>query len=131
MGVPAAVLGDKITTTCVGHQWIPPPPAPGNPAPAPPMPFSAPALQGVVSSVLIEGKPAVVAGCTGLNTPPHVGLHISDPKMAPPAQSGSVVTGSNTVLAGGLPLANLSSSCTACFGPATLAATAATVLVGP
>jgi uncharacterized Zn-binding protein involved in type VI secretion len=131
MGVPAAVMGDLITTACVGHMWIPPPPATGGLAPAPPLPFSAPVLVGTVPTVLIQGKPAAVAGNTGVNTPPHVGIHITDPKFAPPSQAGTVVTGSNSVLAGGLPLANLSSTCTACFGPATLAASAATVLVGP
>jgi uncharacterized Zn-binding protein involved in type VI secretion len=88
-------------------------------------------LQGTVGSVLIEGKPAVVVGSGGVNTPPHVGLYMTDPKMAPPTQTGSVLSGSGTVFVGGSPLANLSSSCTACVGPATLAASATSVLVGP
>ena len=66
-----------------------------------------------------------------MSVPPHVGLHASDPFMAPPLQQGTVVSGSVTVLVEGKPLANMSSSCTMCMGPAvSLVATGATVLVG-
>ena len=40
-----------------------------------------------------------------MNTPPHVGLHASDPFMAPPMQIGRVVSGSPTVMIGGKPAA--------------------------
>ena len=128
MGTPAAVAGDQITGICVGHQTISPV---GNPIPAPPMPFAAPLTTGLSTSVLIGGKPAAVVGSGGLAVPPHVGLHASDPFMAPPMQRGTVVSGSPTVLVEGKPLATMSSSCTMCMGPATsLVATGATVLVG-
>jgi uncharacterized Zn-binding protein involved in type VI secretion len=128
MGTPAAVAGDQITGICVGHQIIGPL---GNPLPAPPMPFSAPLTTGLSTSVLIGGKPAALVGSSGMSVPPHVGLHASDPFMAPPMQQGNVVSGSPTVLVEGKPLATMSSSCTMCMGPAvSLVATGATVLVG-
>lgn len=129
MGQPAAVLGDRITGTCAGHQ-IPSPPA-GNPGPAPPMPFSAPVTNQCATKVLIGGKPAVVVGAWGVNMPPHVGLHASDPHMAPPMQRGTVTGGSGTVLVEGKPAARMGSPCTMCLGlPGQLLGTAATVLIG-
>jgi uncharacterized Zn-binding protein involved in type VI secretion len=108
-----------------------PNPASGAPQPSPaPMPFSAPLLLGLEMTVLIEGKPAAVLGSNGLNTPPHVGLHPSDPFMAPPMQKGTVTQGSPTVLIGGKPAARTGSMCTVCFGlPGQLTGTAATVQI--
>lgn len=127
-GTPAAVMGDRIMGTCMGHQ-IPTPV--GAPAPAPPMPFSAPLLQGLAVKVLIAGKPAAVVGSSGMNTPPHVGLHPSDPFMAPPMQQGRVVAGSTTVLIEGKPAAKTGGQCLICMGlPGNLVGSAATVLIG-
>ena len=128
-GTPAAVMGDRIMGTCMGHQ-IPSPPV-GNPGPAPPMPFSAPLLQGLATKVLIGGKPAAVVGSSGMNTPPHVGLHVSDPFMGPPTQQGRVVAGSMTVLIEGKPAAKTGAQCMICLGlPGNLLGSAATVLIG-
>jgi uncharacterized Zn-binding protein involved in type VI secretion len=128
MGTPAAVMGDRINAVCAIHLL----PGPlGAPMPSPPLPFSAPLLQGVATKVLIAGKPAAVAGSSGFNTPPHVGLHPSDPFMVPPQQRGTVVMGSTTVLIEGKPAARTGSPCTVCAGlPGQLAGTAATVLIG-
>lgn len=124
MGTPAAVAGDRIMGTCAGH--VIPGPL-GVPVPAPPLPFSAPVLVGVVPTVLIAGKPAVVAGCSGNNLPPHVGLHPSDPFLV--VQMGRVLMGSPTVLAGGKPLARTGSQVMTCTVPGALVGTAMTVLV--
>ena len=126
MPAPAAVMGDKVTGMCAIHQ-IPTPS--GAPTLGPPMPFSAPLLQGLEATVTIGGKPVAVVGASGYNTPPHVGLHASDPYLAPPMQVGRVVSGSTTVLAGGKPIASAQSTCTCCATPGTLVATATTVLV--
>ena len=129
MGVPAAVLGDRISATCAIH--LVPNPTSGVPQPGPPMPFSAPVTLGTCPTVQVSGKPVVVVGAQGTNTPPHVGLHPADPFMAPPTQMGVVVQGSATVLAGGTPVARSGDACTACGMPgATLTGTAATVQVG-
>lgn len=128
MGMPAAVLGDRINATCAGHQ-VPTPS--GAPTVGPPMPFSAPVTTGCASTVLIGGKPAVVVGAAGTNTPPHVGLHASDPHLAPPTQRGTVTAGSGTVLVEGKPAAHSTSSATVCLGqPGQLVGSAADVLVG-
>src|SRR5438132_9743372 len=104
MGQPACVMGDKVTGTCALHQI--PNPASGAPQPAPPMPFSAPLVQNLSTTVLIGGKPAAVAGSSGLNAPPHVGLHPADPFMVPTTQMGTVMVGSTTVLFDGKPAAH-------------------------
>lgn len=129
MGTPAAVMGDQITAQCAIH--LMPNPATGAPQPSPPLPFSAPLLQQTVSTVLISGKPAAVQGSSGMCTPPHVGLHPSDPYMVPTAQLGQVVVGSATVLIGGSPAASQASTCTVCGSlPGTLMASGSTVLIG-
>jgi uncharacterized Zn-binding protein involved in type VI secretion len=129
MGTPAVVMGDKVTGTCAIHQI--PNPASGAPQPSPPMPFSAPLLQGLVPDVLISGKPAAVMGSSGYNTPPHVGLHPSDPYMVPTMQEGRVVVGSATVLIGGKPAAKTGCQVSTCAQvPGTIAGTASTVLIG-
>jgi uncharacterized Zn-binding protein involved in type VI secretion len=128
MGTPAAVMGDKVSATCAIHQ-IPSPV--GAPMPAPPMPFSAPLTQNLAATVQIGGKPAVVAGSSGLNMPPHVGLHPSDPFMAPPVQMATVTGGSSSVLFEGKPAARTGAPCTVCAGaPGQLAGTASSVLIG-
>jgi uncharacterized Zn-binding protein involved in type VI secretion len=122
------VAGDQIVGTCAGHQ-IPGPS--GAPAPAPPLPFAAPLLLGLAATVLIGGKPAAVVGSNGLNTPPHVGLHASDPYLTPTFQQGTVAVGSSTVLFEGKGAASATATCTCCIGgPGTITATGTPVLVG-
>jgi uncharacterized Zn-binding protein involved in type VI secretion len=128
MGTAAAVLGDKITATCNGHQV--PNPSSGAPQPGPPFPFSAAITTQCEPTVLIGGKPAAVQGAWGLNVPPHVGLHVSDPHAVPAQQKGTITQGSPTVKFGGKPAARTGSACTVCLGaPGQLAGTAQTVLI--
>ena len=128
MGSPAIVMGDQITGQCPIHMI--PNPARGMPQPSPPLPFSAPVNIGVVNTVLIGGKPAAVMGSSGMNTPPHVGLHPADPYFVPVMQVGRVVSGSMTVLIGGQPAATQQSTCTCCATPGTPMPTTTTVLIG-
>jgi len=98
------VMGDKVQGQCAIHQV--PNPASGAPQPSPaPLPFSAPLLTGLEQTVTIGGKAVAVVGSSGMNTPPHVGLHPSDPFFVPNTQQGMVVSGSPTVTAGGKPIA--------------------------
>lgn len=128
MGAPAIVMGDRITGQCPVH--LVPNPSTGAPQPAPPLPFSAPLTMGTVSSVLIEGRQAAVVGSSGYNTPPHVGLHPSDPFLLPAMQRGMVQSGSPTVLIGGQPAATAQSSCLCCATPGSLVPSVTTVLIG-
>lgn len=128
MGTPAAVMGDKIMGTCAVHQI--PNPASGAPQPGPPMPFQAPLLQGLATKTMIAGKPAAVMGSSGMNTPPHVGLHPADPFMAPPTQMGQVMQGSPTVFIEGKPAARTGSQVTMCANvPGQLVGSASMVLI--
>jgi uncharacterized Zn-binding protein involved in type VI secretion len=129
MGTPAIVMGDRVTGVCPIHQ-IPNPAAFGAPTPGPPMPFSAPITLNTVPNVLIGGKPAAVLGRQGFNTPPHMGLHVSDPFMVPAMQIGRIVSGSATVLIGGKPAATQSSQTMMCTSPGALLPTVMTVLIG-
>lgn len=107
------VMGDKIQGQCAIHQV--PNPSSGAPQPSPaPMPFSAPLLSGLEATVTIGGKAVAVMGSSGYNTPPHVGLHPSDPYMVPTMQEGKVLTGSPTVTAGGKAMATSSSQVSMC-----------------
>ncbi len=130
MGAPAAVAGDQIVGMCAVHQ-VPGPT--GTPIPAPaPLPFAAPLTTGLAATVLIGGQPVAVSASCGLNTPSHVGLHVSDPFALPTAQLGQVVVGSATVLAEGRGVAYSGCQVSQCAQiPATLTGSAVTVLVGP
>lgn len=128
MGAPAIVMNDQITGQCPNH--LMPNPATGAPQPSPPLPFSAPLTMNLATSVLIGGSAAAVAGSQGLNTPPHVGLHPSDPFMVPAMEIGQVVVGSVTVMIESKPAATAESTCTCCVVPGTLVPSVATVLIG-
>jgi uncharacterized Zn-binding protein involved in type VI secretion len=111
MSQPAAIMGDAITAQCTIHLI---PGAMGAPQPGPPMPFSAKLTQGLATTVSIAGRPAAVQGSSGLNLPPHVGLHPSDPFLVPAQQTGRVLMGSVTVLIEGKGAARTGSSCSVC-----------------
>ena len=128
MGEPAVVMNDRVTGQCLTH--VIPNPVSGAPQPSPPMPFSAPLLQALATTVFIGGQPAAVQGSWGVNTPPHVGLHPSDPHAVPTVQRGTVVSGSTTVSFDGLPAAKTGSTCTCCVEPGQLVGSASTVLIG-
>lgn len=127
MPAPPIVLGDRIAGQCPNHLI---PGAFGLPQPSPPMPFSAPLQQGLATTVMIGGKPAAVVGSSGMNAPPHVGLHLSDPFLAPPSQVGRILTGSPTVTIERKPVATQQSSCTCCLVPGQLVPSITTVLIG-
>jgi uncharacterized Zn-binding protein involved in type VI secretion len=128
MGAPAVVLNDRIMGSCPVHQ-VPSPS--GSPMPCPaPLPFSAPLTTGLATTVTIGGKPAAVQGSSGINTPPHPGLHASDPYMVPTSQQGKVVVGSSTVQIEGKAAAYTGCQVSTCTGvPGQIAGSAATVLV--
>jgi uncharacterized Zn-binding protein involved in type VI secretion len=120
MSAPAIVQGDRIMGVCPNHPVPPGPPVP--------LPFSAPLMNGLSTTVQIGGKPVAVVGSSGYNMPPHVG--ISDGYAAPMMQEGKILSGSATVQIGGKPAATAQSMCTCCVVPGQLVPSVATVLVG-
>ncbi|MBF6606460.1 MAG: PAAR domain-containing protein [Chloroflexi bacterium] len=123
------VANDQVTGQCAIH--LIPNPATGAPQPSPPLPFTAPLTVGLATTVLIGGKAAAVLGSSGANTPPHVGLHPSDPFLVPPMQQGLILTGSPTVLLGGQPAATTDSTCSCCGIPGgTAVPSVTTVTIG-
>lgn len=122
------VMGDTIKGQCATHTV--PNPNSGAPQPSPaPMPFDAPLTDGLCSSVTIGGKAVAVLGSSGLNTPPHVGLHPTDPKVVATTQKGQILSGSATVTAGGKAIATDSSQTLMCSEPGTPVATVGDVTV--
>ena len=128
MGAAAVVMGDQITGTCPVHQI----PAPSGTAPVSGLPFQGPLLQGLATSVRIGRQPAAVQGSSGVNTPPHVGLHASDPAMSPTNQKGQVVAGSASVYFEGKSAAYTGCGVTHCMPPipGQVNGTGTTVMIG-
>lgn len=128
MGQPAVVMQDQIFGTCAVH-FIPG--AAGAPMPAPPLPFAAPLLTGLAMTVHSGGTPVAVQGSQGFNTPPHVGLHPSDPYLVPATQIGQVVVGSTRVMAEGKPMAYTGCPVTMCNSvPGQVVGSGVTVMIG-
>jgi uncharacterized Zn-binding protein involved in type VI secretion len=123
MSAPAIVAGDRIVGVCPNHL------VGGPQVPAGPQPFSAPLTLGLVSTVLIGGKPAAVLGSSGYNTPPHT-APLTDAWAAPMLQEGKVLSGSPTVTIGGKPAATAQSSCLCCATPGQLTPTVPSVVIG-
>lgn len=102
---------DTIEGDCPGHMK----PAPnGGPVAAGPQKFKAVIDSGLDITVFINDKAAAIAGSSGLNASPHIGLHPSDFYAVPSNQVGNVVTGSPTVFVGGYPIATTDSVVTMC-----------------
>ena len=114
MGSPALVMGDRISGTCPNHLI----PSASGTQPAGPLPFSAPITQGLNQNVQIGGKPAAVIGSSGYNTPPHIGI-VDGSFATPTMQVGKIVSGSSSVLIGGVPAATFQSNATICASSAT------------
>lgn len=125
-----AVQGDIIQGNCLpGTHQIPGPLGVPIPSPAP-LPFVGPLQSGLESSVTIGGKPVAVVGSSGDNTPPHIGLHASDPtQIVMKLQVGQVLSGSPTVTFGGKPAATSQSQCKICGGTAQIKCTTMNVTV--
>jgi uncharacterized Zn-binding protein involved in type VI secretion len=124
------VQGDQVTAQCAIH--VIPNPATGAPQPSPsPLPFAAPLTVALATSVTIGGKPAAIVGSQGYNSPPHVGLHPSDPFFVPTLQQTVVTSGAMDVLIEGQPAATDQSMATCCGVPGgTPMPTTTSVMIG-
>jgi uncharacterized Zn-binding protein involved in type VI secretion len=127
MGANAALVGDKIVAFCPIHQLIGPL---GAPLPTPLLPFSAAIATGCSKKTTINGKPIVLVGATGLNQPPHVGLHASDPNAVPLTQIGSVTASPALTLVEGLAVVVSGATCAVCAEAPGAIVGSSNVLVG-
>lgn len=111
------------------HLIKPPPP------PAPPVlvphPFDGVISSNCVATVMIEGKPAAVAGSVAINRP-H--LPIGGTFVIPPRNQGTIFKGSTTVMIGGRPAARAGDPALTCNDPVDVAVgrvvAASSVLIG-
>jgi uncharacterized Zn-binding protein involved in type VI secretion len=131
MGVPAANGAAHVVGVDVHIVLVP---TPGGPVPTPlPHPFSGLVDGGLVQTVKVAGQPAAVVGSTATNSPAHLPTPPGVSFQRPPANRGTIMMGSPTVLVGGKPLARLGDPVLTCNDPADLPAgqivAAGTVLV--
>jgi uncharacterized Zn-binding protein involved in type VI secretion len=70
--------------------------SPGGPVPTPmPMPFSGQLDANLSSTVFIDNQPVALVDSQASNSPPHIPT--AGPFQKPPADKGTVTTGSSTV----------------------------------
>ncbi len=128
MGVPAAKQGDQVVAT---DMHLIQPPGPTAPI-LTPHPFTGIIDGGLSSDVKIMGMPAATQNSTATNTPAHV--PIGGTFVKPPANRGTIILGSPTVLINGKPAARNGDPVLTCNDPADLPAgavvAAGTVLLG-
>ncbi|MFF3159373.1 PAAR domain-containing protein [Streptomyces sp. NPDC057910] len=117
MSRPAARLGDRVAGL---DRHIVLVPAPTGPVPTLlPFSFSGTLSTGCCATVLIEGKPAAVVGSKALNLPPHIPpTPPGGTFLRPPDNTGTVSTGSATVLIGGKPAGRAGDTVMTCSDPA-------------
>jgi len=132
MGMPAATANSIVTGVDIHIVLVP---TPGGPVPTPlPHPFNGTIDGGLVESVKINGQPAAVVGSTATNAPAHFPTPPGTAFQKPPANRGTVLSGSATVRIGGKPAARNGDPVTTCNDPADLPAgtivAAGTVLIG-
>ncbi len=100
MSNPAAKFGDLIKANDM-HNVINPD---GSVVPQI-LPFNGVILDGCVSNVQINNKPAAIVGSKAKNVPVHVQMPPATSFVKPPTNEGEITIGSKTVLIGGKPAA--------------------------
>jgi uncharacterized Zn-binding protein involved in type VI secretion len=121
VGQPAAKQGDQITATDTHIVMVPAPP--GSPVPTPSLhPFAGIINGGLSSDVNIMGMPAATVDSTADNTPPHSPASPGTAFKSPPANKGTIKTGSSTVKINGKMAARNGDTAMTCNDPADLPA---------
>ena len=132
MSKPAAKQGDQIVGTDTHIVLVP---SPGGPVPTPlPHPFVGIIDGNLSKDVFIMGRPAATVGSTAKNTPPHIPTPPGTSFQKPPSNTGTVITGSATVLINSKPAARSGDTANTCNDPADLpvgkVVAVGTVLIG-
>ena len=95
MGLPAAKQNDQVVGIDIHIVMVP---SISGQVPTPlPHPFSGPLDQQLSSDVRIEGRFAATVGSVASNNPPHIPTPPGVAFQIPPANRGTVTTGSATV----------------------------------
>jgi uncharacterized Zn-binding protein involved in type VI secretion len=133
VGQPAAKQGDEITATDTHIVMVPAPPGPPVPTQLT-HPFDG-IINGVLSSdVNIMGKPAATVDSTADNIPPHGPASPGSAFKSPPANKGTIKSGSATVKINGKMAARNGDTAMTCNDPADLpvgkVVATGTVLIG-
>lgn len=116
---PAARQGDSVVGTDTHVVMVPAPPGAAVPTPGP-HPFAGSLVEGLVTDVLIAGRPAATVGSVARCLPPHVPVPPTGPFQRPPSNRGTVQAGSATVLIAGQPAARLGDPVVTCNDPVDL-----------
>lgn len=116
MGQPAAKQGDQVLATDTHIVLIP---SASGSVPTPlPNPFTGNIDGNLSSDVKIMGMPAAIVGSTATNIPPHIPQ--GGPFQKPPANRGTIQTGSSTVMINGQPAARNGDKAITCNDPVDL-----------
>lgn len=118
MGQPAARKGDQVIGTDMHVVMVPS--GPSLVATPLPHPFSGPIRGGLSRDVRIGGEPAATVGSTARNTPPHTPAAPGISFQKPPANQGTIQTGSATVRINGKAAARAGDKALTCNDPADL-----------
>jgi uncharacterized Zn-binding protein involved in type VI secretion len=114
MGPPAAKQGDRIQATDTHVVLVPP-----GPTPTPlPHPFAGAINGGLSPNVKIMGKAAATVDSSADNSPPHVPTAPGTSFQTPPANRGTIKTGSATVKINGKAAARHGDVAATCNDPA-------------
>ena len=132
MGVPAAKQGDQVVAVDTHIVMVP---TPGGPVPTPlPHPFAGMLDGALATSVNVGGMAAAMVDSTASNQPPHLPTPPGTAFQSPPANKGTVMLGSTTVLIEGKGAARAADTVKTCNDPADMPVgqivAVGTVLVG-
>jgi uncharacterized Zn-binding protein involved in type VI secretion len=132
MGKPAAGQGDQVTATDIHIVLVP---SAAGPIPTPlPHPFAGQLMNGLSTSVTVDGKAAATVDSLAQNLPPHLPMPPGVSFQKPPANQGTVMLGSATVTIGGKMAARAGDTVRTCNDPADLPVgqivAAGTVMIG-
>ena len=116
MGQPAAKDGDKVQAVDTHIVMVPSPP--GSPVPTPlPHAFSGTINGELSEDVSIMGKAAATVDSTAENSPAHTPTPPGTSFQSPPANKGTIVTGSGTVKINGKAAARNGDTAKTCNDP--------------
>lgn len=114
MPIPIAKEGDQVIGVDTHVLMVP---SPGGPVPTPtPMPFSGKLDANLSTTVFIDDKAVALVGSEASNMPQHIPA--AGPFQKPPANKGTVETGSGTVFIDDKAVARMGDTVKTCNDPA-------------